>query len=109
MTVGTALEDAGFAVLSAATAEEALPFLSDDRVDVLLSDVVMPGGMSGIDLAREARERRPGLPVILATGYSEEIARATGIPILAKPYRIDELVGRIDAILAAILADEAGG
>ncbi len=109
MTVGTALEDAGFAVLSAATAEEALPFLSDDRVDVLLSDVVMPGGMSGIDLAREARERRPRLPVILATGYSEEIARATGIPILAKPYRIDELVGRIDAILAAILADEAGG
>lgn len=100
MTVGTALEDAGFAVLSAANAEEALPFLSDDGVDVLLSDVVMPGGMSGIDLAREARERRPGLPVILATGYSEDIARATGIPVLAKPYRIDDLVGRIDAILA---------
>ncbi|MDQ2104876.1 PAS domain-containing protein [Azospirillum isscasi] len=104
MTVSTALEDAGFAVLSAATAEEALPFLSGDGVDVLLSDVVMPGGMSGIDLAREARERRPGLPVILATGYSEDIARATGIPVLAKPYRIDDLVGRIDAILA----DEAG-
>ncbi|MBK3777921.1 PAS domain-containing protein [Azospirillum brasilense] len=99
MTVSTALEDAGFAVLSAANAEEALPHLSDDAVDVLLSDVVMPGGMSGIDLAREARERRPGLPVILATGYSEDIARATGILVLAKPYRIDELVGRIDAIL----------
>ncbi|AWJ85967.1 hybrid sensor histidine kinase/response regulator (plasmid) [Azospirillum sp. TSH58] len=99
MTVSTALEDAGFAVLSAANAEEALPHLSDDGVDVLLSDVVMPGGMSGIDLAREARARRPGLPVILATGYSEDIARATGIPVLAKPYRIDDLVGRIDAIL----------
>ncbi len=100
MTLSTALEDAGFAVLSAATAEEALPYLSDQGVDVLLSDVVMPGGMSGIDLAREARDRRPGLPVILATGYSEDIARATGIPVLAKPYRIDDLVGRIDAILA---------
>ena len=100
MTVSTALEDAGFAVLSAATADEALPILSAAAVDLLFSDVVMPGSMSGVDLAREARRLRPGLPVILATGYSEEIARAAGIPVLAKPYRIDDLVHRIDRALA---------
>ena len=99
MTVGTALEDAGFSVLSAATADEALPILSSTAVDVLFSDVVMPGSMSGVDLAREARRLHPGLPVILATGYSEEIARAAGIPVLSKPYRIDDLVRRIDRAL----------
>ncbi|MBP2296518.1 PAS domain S-box protein [Azospirillum rugosum] len=101
MTVGTALEDAGFSVLSAATADEAMPILSSTAVDVLFSDVVMPGSMSGVDLAREAQRLHPGLPVILATGYSEEIARAAGIPVLSKPYRIDDLVRRIDRALEA--------
>ncbi|WP_207459271.1 PAS domain S-box protein [Azospirillum sp. SYSU D00513] len=108
MTVGTALEDAGFTVLRAATADEALPLLETGAVDLLFSDVVMPGSMSGVDLAREAQSRFPGLPVILATGYSEEIARATGIQVLAKPYRIDHLVRLLDGVLSeAAGVDEA--
>ncbi|WP_448208062.1 PAS domain S-box protein [Azospirillum sp. sgz302134] len=101
MTVSTALEDVGFAVTCVTTADEALPILAAGDVDVLFSDVVMPGSMSGVDLAREAQRRFPGLPVILATGYSEDIARADGIQVLSKPYRIDDLVRRLDAALEA--------
>jgi signal transduction histidine kinase/PAS domain-containing protein/ActR/RegA family two-component response regulator len=100
MTVATALEDAGFAVTRAATADEALSVIAAGGVDLLFSDVVMPGGMSGVDLMREVQLRYPGLPVVLATGYSEEVARAPGAQVLSKPYRIDQLVGVLDKVLA---------
>ncbi len=106
MTVGTALEDIGFSVLRAPSADAALPLLAAGGIDLLFSDVVMPGSMSGVDLAREVRRLHPGLPVVLATGYSEEIARATGVQVLPKPYRIDQLVAVLDAALAE--AGQAG-
>jgi len=59
----------------------------------------MPGTMSGVDLARTAQRLRPDLPVVLATGYSEEVARATGVMVLPKPYRIDRLVEVLDTLL----------
>ena len=52
----------------------------------------MPGRLSGIDLSREAAILRPGLPVVLTTGYSEDVARTEGIAVLSKPYRIDTLL-----------------
>ncbi|WP_207461573.1 PAS domain S-box protein [Azospirillum sp. SYSU D00513] len=108
-TVAAALEDAGWRVTRAANADEALAALeagvAAGSVDVLFSDVVMPGSMSGVDLAREVRRLYPGLPVILATGYSEEIARATGVQVLAKPYRIDDLIRLLDSVLADTAAD----
>ena len=55
---------------------------------------MMPGGMSGIDLAREIKKRRIGLPVLLTSGYAEAVrteAEAEGVRILPKPYRLDEL------------------
>lgn len=92
-TVAAALEDAGLMVTRVVTADEALPLLAGaDAIDLLFSDVIMPGRISGIDLAQEARRLRPGLPVILTTGYSGNVADAEGIRILPKPYRIDELV-----------------
>ncbi|MFP5512496.1 MAG: ATP-binding protein [Alphaproteobacteria bacterium] len=100
LTVATALEDAGFTITRAATADEALPLLAAGRFDLLFSDVVMPGTMSGVDLARTVRRLYPGLPVVLATGYSEEVARATGVMVLPKPYRIEHLVGVLDTMLA---------
>ncbi|CBS91422.1 Hybrid sensor histidine kinase (plasmid) [Azospirillum lipoferum 4B] len=100
LTVATALEDAGFTITRAATADEALPLLAAGRFDLLFSDVVMPGTMSGVDLARTVRRLYPGLPVVLATGYSEEVARATGVMVLPKPYRIEHLVGVLDTVLA---------
>ncbi|WP_247893687.1 GAF domain-containing hybrid sensor histidine kinase/response regulator [Azospirillum endophyticum] len=99
LTVATALEDAGFAITRAASADEALPLLEAGGFDLLFSDVVMPGTMSGVDLARSARRLHPDLPVVLATGYSEEVARATGVMVLPKPYRIDHLVQVLDTLL----------
>jgi PAS domain S-box-containing protein len=100
LTVATALEDAGFTITRAATADEALPLLAAGRFDLLFSDVVMPGTMSGVDLARTVQRLYPGLPVVLATGYSEEVVRATGVMVLPKPYRIEHLVGVLDTVLA---------
>ena len=89
--VGSALVEMGFNIRRAANAEEALSALEIGAPDLLFTDVVMPG-MNGVDLAREARRRYPRLPVLLATGYSEDIAAAGGtFSVLAKPYQLDTL------------------
>ncbi|WP_452029161.1 PAS domain S-box protein [Azospirillum palustre] len=100
-SVAAALEESGWTVLRAASADEALPLLAgDERIDLLFSDVVMPGRLSGIDLGREATLLRPGLPVVLTTGYSEDVARTEGIAVLSKPYRIDTLLQTLSEALA---------
>nr|WP_246307493.1 ATP-binding protein [Azospirillum melinis] len=101
--VAAALDEMGYAVLRAGNAEEALGLLNDRalRIDILFSDVVMPGAMNGIDLAHTARRLRPGLPVVLTTGYSEDIARIDGVRVLPKPYRVGELAELLEAALAA--------
>jgi signal transduction histidine kinase/CheY-like chemotaxis protein len=89
------LDQLGFDVIRAASAVAALGALANGRsVDFVFSDVMMPGGMSGIDLAREIKKRRVGLPVLLTSGYAEAVrseAEAEGVRILPKPYRLDEL------------------
>ncbi|MET1110130.1 MAG: PAS domain S-box protein [Allosphingosinicella sp.] len=94
------LDELGYKVVSAGSGEEALERLEKERVDLLFSDVVMPG-LSGIELARLARQRHPGLPVLLASGYSEEIVGAAGadFEIVRKPYDL----GGIDAALGSAL------
>lgn len=88
-----ALEEAGFDVLVAPDGDKALAMLDAGLdADVVFSDVVMPGEVSGIDLAGLLRERRPGLPVVLATGYTDQRAVIPGVQILAKPYEIDQVV-----------------
>ena len=84
------LDELGYRVLTAASGEEALERLETESVDILFSDVVMPG-MSGVELARLARTRDPGLPVLLASGYSEEIVGAAGadFEIVRKPYDLN--------------------
>ncbi|CAO3425965.1 ATP-binding protein [Azospirillum endophyticum] len=101
--VAAALDEIGYAVLRAANAEEALALLSDgdQHIDILFSDVVMPGAMNGVDLAHAARRLRPGLPVVLTTGYSEDIARIEGVRVLPKPYRVGALAELLDTALAA--------
>ena len=100
-TVAAALEDAGYEVARAGTADEALPVLAGAaKLDLLFSDVVMPGRLSGVDLAREAKRLRPGLPIVLTTGYSETVAQAEGVRVLPKPYRIEELVRTLDTALS---------
>jgi PAS domain S-box-containing protein len=88
------LASIGFDVTHAASAEAALGALKNGRrIDIVFSDVRMPGGMNGIDLAREIKRRRPRMPVVLTTGYAEGVndARREGIPILPKPYQLEAL------------------
>ena len=89
------LRELGYEAMRVASAEAALGALADGRaVDLLFSDILMPGRMNGLDLAREARRRRPGLPVLLTSGYADEAIREAdrqGIPVLRKPYDLNTL------------------
>lgn len=91
--VSRALEEAGFQVLSAQNGEQAVSLLDGGaRPAVVFSDIVMPGTLSGIDLAAIVRQRYPDLPVVLATGYTERQPSVPGVQVLAKPYPIERLV-----------------
>jgi DNA-binding LytR/AlgR family response regulator len=63
-------------------------------VDIVFSDVVMPGGMNGVELARELRRLRPELPVLLTSGYSDAVRQLhpdESLPLIEKPYRLETL------------------
>ena len=95
-----ALEEAGFAVLTAASAEEAEVILSHEAVDVLFTDVDL-GGRDGCDLAARALDMQPGLRVIFTSGRSRryhESRLPIGASFLAKPYRLSELIDEIDRV-----------
>ena len=84
----------GYQVRSVANAQAALAALRlDGDVDLVFSDILMPGGMTGLDLAREIGERLPGIPVLLTTGYSASAQDAVrqGVVVLQKPYDLDGL------------------
>jgi PAS domain S-box-containing protein len=101
--VGT-LEALGYRVFTAADGREALAKLSQGtEVDLLFSDVVMPGGINGLTLAERAQQQRPDLKVLLTSGYSlETLASRTGsvsnLSILDKPYRKADLARRLREI-----------
>jgi signal transduction histidine kinase/CheY-like chemotaxis protein len=88
------LQDLGYETAWATNAEEALEMVGPDAMafDAIFSDVVMPG-ISGIALARELRQRRPDLPVVLTSGYSEELAHSghEGFEFLAKPNTAEQV------------------
>jgi PAS domain S-box-containing protein len=95
------LGDLGYCTLVAHNGQEALEILrSDAGIDLLYTDLVMPGGVSGLALARQAHTIRPGLPVLLTTGYAGIEAPATDeFPIISKPFRAAELSRIIARIL----------
>jgi PAS domain S-box-containing protein len=94
------LVELGYKVVSVASGEEALERLGEELIDILFSDVVMPG-LSGVELARLARERDPGLPVLLASGYSDEIVGAAGadFEIVRKPYDLNGIEAALGTAL----------
>lgn len=96
------LAELGYSVVRAQDAEEALERVDEQTFDVVFSDIVMPG-IGGIALADTLAERAPGLPVILTTGFSSEIASAGAGShrILLKPYRSASLAAAIDDALDA--------
>ena len=103
--VGT-LESLGYQVTTAVNGQEALDKLArDTKFDVLFSDVVMPGGISGRDLAERAHKMQPDMKVLLTSGYALDVLAARGplnekLMILNKPYRKAELAVRLREILA---------
>ena len=85
------LRDLGCEVVSAASGEEALSLLREHPIDLVLSDIVMPG-LSGIELAERIRSLHADLPIVLATGYSEQAAQSRQrLPIVLKPYSAKDL------------------
>ncbi|MDP9089056.1 MAG: response regulator [Pseudomonadota bacterium] len=96
------IHELGYDTTRVASAEAALGALADRRVvDIVFSDVMMPGRMDGVELAQEIRRRRPNLPVLLTSGYAEAAQRKAGgqrLKIIPKPYRIDELRDALAAV-----------
>ena len=99
------LEDLGYRVLAAGTGEEALKALAGaGRIDLLFTDLVLPGAMSGKSLADEIGRRRPSLPVLFTTGYARDAIIAgdrvdAGLALLNKPYTQRELAREIRRVL----------
>ena len=86
------LEQLGYDVHRASDAEGALAAIDRHAFDLVVTDIVMPGNMDGVALARAARARRPDLPVLLVTGYSEAAAEAgADFPVMRKPFQLAEL------------------
>ncbi len=94
---------AGYAVLSAASGEQALQLIEGGaEISLLFTDVIMPGGMNGLELIEKARKLHPGLPVLVTTGYMDDLperGRSTDLKILAKPYRHETLLEQVQAAL----------
>ena len=101
MLIVEVLEESGYRVLQAGTGPDGLRFLdSDMRVDLLVTDVGLPGGMNGRQVADAARVRRPTLKVLFITGYAENAAVGNGhlepgMEVVTKPFVITELASKV--------------
>ena len=99
------LTDLGYQVLEASNGVEALGILSSDEpIDLLFTDVVLPDGMNGAEVAKAAEELRPGLKVLFASGYTKEALiyqgrLESGVTLLPKPYRKRDLAEAIRSVL----------
>jgi CheY-like chemotaxis protein len=104
------LQGLGYAVIAAVDGNDALQKLGTNvHIDLLFTDIVMPGGINGWELADRAQRARPGLPVLLSSGYALETlikhGRASGDSVvLTKPYRKADLARRLREALNAAVA-----
>ncbi len=103
--VGEVLSRSGYSVFAAANGDEALRLLErhSDEIDLLLTDVVMPG-MSGPALAKIATDERPSLRVLFTSGYTNEPEEVVGAPdsaFLGKPFSPQDLVAKVREVLEA--------
>jgi len=102
-TIADYLRDAGYAVVEAADAAEAVAvFIAGQRVDVVFTDVQMPGPMDGLMLVRWVQEHHPGVHVLVTSGHGDVECSAGLIPnetYFPKPYDLEEVTSRIRRIL----------
>jgi CheY-like chemotaxis protein len=101
MLIVDVLEELEYKVLEAEGCEEALALLNDTErsIDLMMTDVNMPI-MDGRELAKEARNVRPGLPILFASGYAESIDVPEGMSVIGKPFSIDQLRDKVKKILS---------
>lgn len=97
------LEQLGYAVRWVSNADEALAEIDAAGIDLVFSDIVMPGKMDGLALAQAIRKKHPRLPILLATGYSDALRKVSlGFQVLRKPYEIHELSDALAKVAAAV-------
>jgi len=102
MCTADALDDMGYRVIEASSAEEALAALEGGLApDILVTDHLMPG-MTGAELARTVRDRLPGTAVVIVSGYTSMAEFDPGLTILGKPFRQQELVASVEAATASL-------
>ena len=106
MVIAEYLRDCGYVVIEAGNAKEAVAlFQADIEVDVVFTDVQMPGEMDGFGLARWVRQTRPGVDVIITSGAAKAADAAAGLcedgPFMQKPYEAEDVIRRIRQLLAA--------
>jgi CheY-like chemotaxis protein len=105
MLIVDALSDCGYSCLEAADGAEGLRLLqSRARIDLLITDVGLPGGLNGRQVADAARAIRPELKVLFITGYAENAVLthghvAHGMEVLTKPFTVDALIKRVERVL----------
>jgi CheY-like chemotaxis protein/nitrogen-specific signal transduction histidine kinase len=101
--MSTMLTQSGYQVRYARNGTEALRMLETEDFDLLLSDIVMPNGVNGIEVAREARRLNKGIKVLLASGYAGDVLKrhkAVGeFPLIDKPFRMSDMAARLRSIL----------
>ena len=97
------LRECGLSVVEARDGAQALELAEEEPFDAVVSDIMMPGEHDGIALAQALAGTRPGLPVLLVTGYSDRAAEAQGrgLKVITKPYSLAELEQRLRAAVAA--------
>ena len=106
MVVTDVLTELGYSVIEASDSASGLRVLqSDVRIDLLITDVGLPGGLNGRQMADAARDKRPELKVLFITGYAENAVIGSGrlhpgMHVLAKPFAMDQLASRIKSIIA---------
>jgi len=95
------LEDSGYHVLAAGNGPDALHILHDGvDIDLLFTDMIMPGGLNGHELALKCTALRPGLPVLLASGYPRDaFNESRKFSLLSKPYTQDTLLHAIQGVM----------
>jgi CheY-like chemotaxis protein len=105
--VADELREVGFSVIEAANADEALSYLkAGGDVDLVFSDIRMPGSLDGLELARQLRGRYPSLPIILTSGNFFGTYGPHGANLfIAKPYKVE----RVIAIISTILMQRSDG
>jgi PAS domain S-box-containing protein len=95
------LHEIGYQVTHVTSAQAGLTELeNDEKINLVVSDVMLPGGMDGVSFARQVRERWPHLPIVLASGFSEAVQPETEtlpIQLLAKPYSLEDLASALRA------------